>query len=596
VQGLKGIDKMSGFFGYVGTQPCKDILIKGISSLKKRGADATGMVFKNQNTFDLISVNGNASELKQASSKTKCDFTTGIAQSSKFTRIKASEEAANPVYNNLFAVAMDGSFENFNELKRWSNNPFEIVSDEDLMLALLCVANKSDKIELIKTLDSMLLGDISYAFIANDENAIYCKSLGKPLFIGIGSDGFYVSSELISLVNTAEKYIFINEGESAKLTKDRVIIFDTKGKKIKKTATAVPEQSCFENDYAIKDEIFYCPLTVKETYKQFIKKSKINLDYLKLNRHAVDKISQIIITGAGCSYNVASISAYNFSMMCDIPTYAYPSGELRYSGCIINKNTLLIAVSHRGESDDTIACVKRFKNFGAKVIAVTSNELSYLARLSDEIVNPNCDFESNDVSLRCFISTYLAMSFLSLYIGNKNGVVTELYLNVTIKMAELLSGKVSSAIKPSPLFEKVAYAIADSDNVFVTGLGADYSLSLEGADKLRSIAKVNASSFCTSELVEKCHSILNGSLVLALLTNKDLLQQSLYNLRRAKSLGANVIIITTQNIEEEVSDFENIISFNDSIPLFNVLPCIAGIYKIAIITDEIKNKPDIEIA
>lgn len=587
---------MSGIFGYIGTEECKDILIKGISLLEKRGSETTGIVLKSKNDLLAIKTKGNANDLKQISGTVKNNSTAGIAQCDRAMRCKAAQITAKPACNNLFAAAMDGAIENFDELKRWTNNPFPIATDEDLLLAVLCVANSPDKLDIIKKTDSLIKGGPSYAFIGNDDNAIYCKAGSRPLIIGLGKEGFYLSSELNAIISYAEKYICLDDGECAKITKDKAVIYDSKYKKIKKPLLAVPEDLYFENDYSIKDEIFYCPLAVKETYKQFVQKSKINFDYLKLNHRSIDKIKRIIITGCGCSYNTAQISAYNFSMLTDIPASAFPSGELRYSGCVIDKGTLLIAISHRGESEDTAACVKRFKAAGAKAIAVTSGKTSYLSRICDSVINPNCDFETNEVSLRSFISSYLAMCFLALHIGSKCAIVNDLYLSVTIKMAEMLPGKLSSAIKPTPAFDAAASMLSQAENVFVTGLGADWALSLEGADKLRAIAKINASALCVSELVLKCPPLLDDSLVLALITNKELLQKALYSLRRAKSLGAKIIIITTENIEEEIKDFDKIISFNDSIPLFNPLTCIAGLYKIAIIADEIKNRSDIEIA
>lgn len=587
---------MSGIFAYIGSQPCKSILTNGISQLQKRGCDTNGILLKNKDDFTSTKVKGGIDQLSQSLQSLKNDSTIGLAQCDKAIRCKPSDLTAKPVCNNLFGVVMDGYIENFSELKRWSTNPFPIHTDEDLLLALLCVINKKDKLEAVKALDTMIVGDLSYAFIPVDENAIYCKSNGKPIVIGISDKGFYISSELKAIINSAEKYIILDDDDCAKISVDKLLIYDNKYKKIKKSPIQMPEQSYFENDYSIKDEIFYCPLAVKEACKQFIKKSKLDLDYLKMTRHSADKISRIIITGSSTSYNTAKLCEYNFSMLCDIPTTAYTSQELRYSGCIIDKNTLLIAISHTGEGEETIACAKRFKANGAKVFAVTGNRLSYLAHISDEVIDTGCDFESREVSLRCFISTYLAVTFLSLYIGYKNSVVTELYLNVAIKMAEMLSGKVSSAIKPSPSLEMLASSLTNSENVFISGLGADYPLSLEGADKLRLIAKINATAYPLGELISKCSSLLDNSLVVAPITNKELMQKSLYTLRRAKSMGANVIIITTQSIEEEITDFDKVISFNDSIPIFNILPCTATMYKVAITAEEIKSTPDINIA
>lgn len=593
---LKGIKNMSGIFAYIGNKPCKEILVNGIAMLDSRGNDSTGIVLKEKDSFNCIKTKGDISKLKQATSTIKSDSTIGLAQCDKAIRTKPTQLTAKPVFNNLFSVVTDGYIDNFSELKHWTNNPFPILTDEDLILAMMCVINKNDKFELIKTIDSMIIGDVSYSFISNDENAIYCKSNGKPIVIGFADKGYVISSELKAINSIASKYIFIDDGECAKVTKDKITILDSKYKRIKKSPSPMPEQSYFNNDYSINDEIYYCPIAVKESCKQFISKSKLDFDYLKLNRHAVDKISRIILVGTSTSYNVAKLCKYNLSMMCDIPTIAYQSNELRYSGCVIDKNSLLIAISHSGESSDTVACAKRFKANGAKTFAVTGNNQSYLAHICDEIIDTGCDYNGSNNSLRAYISSYLALTFLSLYIGYKNSVVTELYLNVTIKMAEMLSGKVSSVVKPSPTFELLANDLIKYSNIFITGLGADYAISLEASDKLRTIAKLNSTAYPLGEIEQKCTPILADSYIIAMITNKELLQKSLIKLRRLKSIGAKITIITTQSIEEEINDFNNIIEFNDSIPIFNTLPCVTAVYKLAVTIDEIKNKPDIDIA
>lgn len=587
---------MGGIFGYIGNDECKDILAAGLECLEKRGGEITGIAMKNADDIFAVKTVGNTQDLKQKLSKIDNPSTVGIAQCDKAVRCKASPLTAKPASNNMFAIAMDGYVDNFDDLKRWSANPFPIATDEDLLLAMLCVLNQNEKIQIISKISSMISSTPSFVFFGNDADVLYCHAGTYPLLIGIGENGFYVSSELNSLTRLCSKYTSLDFGESARITKSKLTVYDGKMRKIKKILLSTPEEIQFENNYPFKDEIFYCPLAVKETYKNFVHNSRLDFDDLKLTRRSVEKIKRIILTGSGSSYNVAKISAYNFEMLTDIPTVAYEAGELRYSGCIIDKNTLMIAISHRGENDNTIACVRRAKSLGAKAICLTSNKSSTLARISDKIINPNCDFDVSDISFRSYISNYLAMSFFTLYMGYKNNVVNELYLNVTIKMAEMLSGKVFSSVKSSIAFESIADILSTCRSVYVTGLGADYALTLEGAQKLQQVSSIEAIAYPVCRLSQIPADMLNDKVVLALITNKEFLQKSLYDLRRIKNLGARVMIITTSNIEEEIKDFESILAFNDSIPLFNPLTCICSIYKIAVLVEEIKSKPHIDEA
>ena len=541
---------------------------------------------KDEEAFNSIKIKGSPSELGEKAKQLESTSTIGLAECSREERCKASSITASPSSNNLFAVAIDGEIENFESLKKWSNEPFPIATEEDLLLACLCIMNKDNKIELISAISKSLAGNPSFAFISKSENAIYCKSGKSQLIIGTSPNGVFLSSELNALLPFCEKYTVLNSGESAVLSQNKLLIFDSKQKRIKKAFISVGEKSYFVNDYLLADEIYYCPLAVKETYNHFVKNQELDFGFLKLSRRYIDRINKIIIVGSNVSKNTAFLCRHLFETLCTITTIAFDSYEFNCSDTPIDKNTILIAISHRGESKSTIECVKKAKEMHAKTIAVTSNKNSALARESDFLINPYCDFESSSISLRSFISSYLSLCFFALYLGERINIVSKLYLGVCIKISEMLSGKISSVIKSNPGIEKAASLLAGAENIYVTGLGADFALSLEASQKIREIAKKNAFSLCLDDLSEYPKELIASSRVIALITNKELSKKAMKSLRRIKSRGAEVIIITSEGIEEDIEDFENIVTFNDSLPVFNPIPCISCVYKIALLADE----------
>lgn len=584
---------MNGIFAYVGNTPCKDTVLSGIEMLKKRGTHTTGCAMLIDDDIHTVKADCFSDSLRDKLSSFPMDCFCALTACADAYRTKPSSITAPPSSNNLFAVAIDGVVENFEYLKRWCQNPFPIATDEDLILALLCVANKQNKIELAQKVNSLVEGNPTFCFFSNDENALYVSCGNGPAVIAVNDNGFLVSSELNAVIPFAKKYFVLNNGEYARLTQDRLAVFDSRLKRVKKSLLSVPENTFVENNPILCDEVYYCPLAVRETYSRLVKDGNLNFDYLRFNKRNADKISQIILLGDSESYNCAKIAEYNFSMLTTIPVQAHHAGEFQYSGVVMDRNTLLIAISDRGESESTIACVQRAKGYGAKAIAFCSNANSALVRVCDYFVNVGCDFNSAAVSLRSYLSNYLALSFFALHLGSKSGVITQLYLSVTLKMAEMLAGKISASVKSSPQLERAAVQINEAQNILVCGIGADCALSLEIAQKLRQIAGVSASAYSVCDIVETTGDLLYKSLIVAVLSNKDLCQKSLYFLRKAKSLGAQIIIFTSSNIEESIEDFENIIAFDDSIPLFNSLSILTGLYKTAVILEEMNNKKDI---
>lgn len=575
---------MSGIFGYIGKGDCRSALLKGVAMLEHRGGDSTGIALKINDELVCIKDIGKASRIEERVGEISVDCSIGIAQVDCASRQRASILTATPACNNLFAIALDGRVDNYDYLKDYSGNPFPICTDADAVLAMLCVENISNKTDLIIKMDAKLKGEPTYAFFASDENAIYCKKGRAPLFVGIAKDGYYISSEIAPLCEVSVRYFSLNDGEFLRLSKERATVFDSKKKRIKRNPLPLPKPSATPKASVLIDEIFYCPLTIKTVYKSFVTGDSLTIPNLKISRHGIDRLARIIITGAGESYSSARLGAYYFGMLCDVPVYCMPSGELANYPFTFDNKTLVIAVSNSGENPATIAVAKRAKSAGARTIALTQCASSYLAQITDTCICTGYDLPND--SIMGFISAYQSLAFLALYFGNRSGVVDELYLSVALKMAESLSGKVSSAVKSVPQLERSADLISDARRIITTGYLGDYALAMEAGDKLRKIAGIDSVAVQLDELEQMLGLSAEYTLIVAFISDDRCLQTTLSYLRRARCLGASVLIYTASAIEEEIRDFDSIVSINDTIPLFNPVPIICSFYKSAIIASE----------
>lgn len=570
---------MSGIFGYIGNQDCRDALINGINALDHRGGEVTGMALKIKEDLICVRNIGKVDKIIDDVNGISVDCKIGLAQTSRCNRAKPSTLTASPAYNNMFCVAMDGGIDNFDFLKSRTGNPFPICTDEDLLLALLCINAGNNYVDLAFSVSNIIEGAPTFAFFCSNDNSIYCKKGLAPLFIGVSKDGYYLSSELGALQGVAIRYLPLEDGEIARISADRVVIYDAKKRRVKRTAVPFIERKALDNDYPIGDEVFYCPLAIKSVVKQFVKDNKLDFPMLKLSRHNIDRIDRIIITGEGSSYYSAMLGAGAFGILTDVPTYAVPSGELAYSTHILNKYTLVISVSNSGESISTIIATKRALLAECKTIVITPNTSSYLAQIGDALIPLNEGVANSSSSPNCFMSSYMALAFLALFIGAKSSVVDELYMSVVLKMAESLSGKVSSSVKSSPMISNAVSLLCSSSRIVTTGYLGDNALALEAGLRLRSIANISSINCPLNELECLLGKDVKDSLLIAFISDDRCMPQVMSHLRRARSLGANVLIYTATNIEDEISGFDNIVSVNDSVPLLNPLPIISSFYK-----------------
>ena len=581
---------MSGIFGYVGKGDCKQRIVQGLKSLSYRGAEMSGAAFRIGDDILSVKVRGGAENLSEKI-VTDADCHTALAQTCDANRTKASNLMAPPSANNLFAVCMDGIISNFDVLKNRCNNPFPILTDEDLFLAMLCIGDERDRLALLKKVISVTDSRPTVAFVAADEEAIYCHAGVMPLVIGIADDGVVLSSDIASLIGIAKKYAVLSTGDFARLTKDKVTVVDSKGKKAKRTLLPCPNEAYAESDYELRDEIYHCPLVAKETYNALTKGDKINFEYIKLSKRYVGSLKRVIITADRDSCCAAGSAAENFKRMTDVPVYFSDCDSVADCDCIVDKNTLIVAVSHRGESVEILSALGYAHSCGARIVLITGNRLSAAARIADDVINTKCDFGREKLSLRSFFAEYISLCFFGLYFGKKCDVVSDLYQNVALKMAEMMPGKIASALKICPQFPTVSKNMASSERLIFTGYGIDYFLAREAAEKFGTAAGFDTVAEKLN-YIEKQYIFdsKKNTLVIAMLTDRDKIQKSLFFLRRLKAIGADILIFTTANGEQEINDFDNLISFNDSVPLFDPLSVVAGCYKMAVAIAEEKSK------
>ena len=575
---------MSTLFAYIGKSSAKEILLSGISNLKYQKKDMSGIVVKEKDCFSEIKAKGAPIELKSKVKHLKSSSAIGLAEISQEIRFKASAIAAPPSSNNLFAVALDGDIENFGTLKKYCSEPFPIISNEDLALAFLCTAKEKSRIEAAAKLAAFLPKETGFAFIPCDEEAIYCKSGISKLVIGTSQNGSFVSSELGAILPFCEKFAILESGEIAKLTKDKILISDCRQKRIKKTFQPVSSAlaSIGFSPYAETNRI---PLAIKETVCRFVETRKINFDYLKLKKKYINKINKIIIVGSDYSKATATAAKSLFETYCSVNCDALECVEFLCSSAPLDKNTLVIIICESGEGKNAIKCANKAEKQSAKTIALTSNKTSSLARECNYLICPNERYFNLDTAIGCFLSDYLALCLFALYLGDRMGIISELYMGVSVKMAEMLFGIVSSATKGSPSLSAAANSLSLAENIYVCSVGNDFSLADEAAQKMRAILKKKVYSLSPFEISELPEGIISASTVFALLTNNESYHSALSAVHRAQSRGASVIILTSETVEEELIGFENIISFNDSLAVFNPLPCIASVYKIALLAN-----------
>lgn len=536
---------MSGIYGYAGNEEHISQIKSALSSLKRRGEKGIGITLKCEDSLYYAS---------EASAKPEHqeDAKTVLA-------IASSYDISKPACNGRYSVVADG--EN---------------GDEERILELISNAT-GDKIDVIEKARAKQDNLPTFAFISSDENALYISKGNAPLYIGYAHGTNYIASELVALFGICEKYTLLDDGDMAKITPSKATIYDSRGRKTKRSIMPLASNIYVENSLKQADEIFYCPNAIRECVSSLTDESKINLGSLKFSRHMLDRADRIIITSEAMLHPVAKAHSYNFELLTDIETLAIPSSELMETIGIITRDTIVICLCDRGEDMSVINATKRAKYNDARVIAITSSPCSYLAMLSDYVINPKCDFPKNCISLKSFGSQYFALALLGVYMSYKRGYMTEIHTSVTVKMAQMLSGKISSAIKPQGELVELARNIRDAKSIIFTGYAVDYALAQELANKTRKIGNKSAFAMRLEDIGD-----MADALVIMLASNECYIDK----ISGYTNDINNMILCTTEGIAEQINFTKSTVGFGDNIPLFNPIIIASGFYKAILLAND----------
>jgi glucosamine--fructose-6-phosphate aminotransferase (isomerizing) len=299
----------------------------------------------------------------------------------------------------------NGVIENFNELKenlQKKGYSFKSETDSEVIANLLQqnYEETSDvKKSILKTV-SQLKGH--YAFVAMFENGeLVAARFHEPLIIGVGKDGYFLSSDVLGFIEQTDIAIYIDNGNCVSLDSTGIKIFDFKGEPVKHDFTKVSKEFADVNkgDFAhfTLKEISEQPNTILEAGKKSKETIEQVADFI---RHA----KSLYITGSGTSYNAALVAKHLMSKYANIKSETILSSELPTLPNSIDPNSILIAISQSGESADVLEAVNIAKKSNAKILSMVNMMTSSLVRESSLVMGMNCGPEKGVAATKSFTS------------------------------------------------------------------------------------------------------------------------------------------------------------------------------------------------
>lgn len=592
---------MCGIVGAVAQRDVAEILINGLHRLEYRGYDSAGLAVVNlQHELQRVRCLGKVKALNEAVEKSPLIGGTGIAHTRWATHGAPSEDNAHPHVSGSFAVVHNGIIENYEELRallKARGYVFTSQTDTEVIAHLVEWEMRSagSLLEAVQNVVKQLTG--AYGMVVMDrmhpEHLVAARS-GSPLVIGLGIGENFLASDQLALLSVTRRFIFLEEGDIAEITRRSVDIYDRDGHKVEREA----HDSNLENDAAEKGkhrhfmqkEIYEQPTALINTMEGRVTHNNVVVDAIGNGaKDILEKVEHIQIVACGTSYNSGMVSRYWFESVAGVSCDVEIASEFRYRKFVVRPNSLLITISQSGETADTLAALRLAKEKGYMAAMTICNVAgSSLVRESDLAFMTRAGVEIGVASTKAFTTQLAALLMLVVAVGKAKQTLSTEKEQEIVKALQALPAEIEKALAFDKHIETLAEDFAEKNHALFLGRGEFYPIAMEASLKLKEISYIHAEAYAAGELKHGPLALIDADMpVIVVAPNNELLEKIKSNIEEVRSRGGQLYVFADKEAGFSEAEGMKIITMptvNDiTAPIYYTVPMQLLAYHIALI-------------
>lgn len=555
---------MCGIVGYIGSKNASPILMEGLERLSYRGYDSAGVaVIGPDGKIGVRKAKGRLENLAGLLKESPVSGTIGIGHTRWATHGEPSDLNAHPHTDvkGGIAVVHNGIIENHAALRRHleqTGAKFVSQTDTEVIAHLLNWLYDGDmKRTLIRAM-GMLEGSYALGILCDNEPGdLYCARNDSPLVVGARDGEGFIASDIPALLSHTRDVIFLQDKEIAVLNRQGISVFDAYGNHCHHPVFHVDWDltSAEKGGYAhyMLKEIHEQPEAARKTAAPRLDVPEEN--WLPIRPEEAKRLKKITIVACGTAYHAGIYGQYAIEKLARIPVEAAIASEYRYRDPIIGEDELFIAVSQSGETADTLAALREAKRRGAHVIALCNVVGSTIAREAGE-ENTLYTYAGPEIavaSTKAYTTQAELLFLIGMALGKMRGHLTAEQAEALAAEVRALPEKMETALKTEPQLQRIASTASQKKHVFFVGRGMDYALSMEAALKLKEVSYIFSEAYAAGELKHGPIALLQeGRLVVATITQPQLIDKTMSNLKEVKARGARILAICRESLREKV--------------------------------------------
>ncbi|HET7021359.1 MAG TPA: glutamine--fructose-6-phosphate transaminase (isomerizing) [Xanthobacteraceae bacterium] len=555
---------MCGIVGILGREPVAALLVDALKRLEYRGYDSAGVATLEAGHLARRRAEGKLRNLEARLAREPLTGTIGIGHTRWATHGRPTEHNAHPHATERLAVVHNGIIENFRELREElekTGATFGSDTDTEVVAHLVTreMKNGRSPAEAVAAALPRLRGAFALAFLfAGEDDLLIGARKGSPLAIGYGDGEMYLGSDAIALAPFTDTISYLEDGDSAVLTRTGVEVRDGKGSKVER-AVLRSSASAFLVDkgnfrHFMAKEIHEQPEVVGHTLAHYIDMAaeRVRLPVeLPFDFRALERVA---ISACGTAYYAGLVAKYWFERFARLPVEIDVASEFRYREVPMKAGGLAIFVSQSGETADTLATLRYAKEHKQHALAVVNVPTSTIARESDVVMPTLAGPEIGVASTKAFTCQLAVLACLAIAAGRARGVLSE---EDEIKLARALIETprlMAEALTLESEIERLARDLAKCRNVLYLGRGTSFPLALEGALKLKEISYIHAEGYAAGELKHGPIALIDENMPVIIIAPHDrVFEKTVSNMQEVAARLGKIILLTDPDGAHDIS-------------------------------------------
>jgi glucosamine--fructose-6-phosphate aminotransferase (isomerizing) len=554
---------MCGIVGYVGNKDALPILLESLKKLEYRGYDSSGVGFLDHNSHLIVRKSkGKIRNLEELIRAEKLPFAhAGISHTRWATHGFPSDKNAHPHVDShhTIAVVHNGIIENYQELKaelKKKGCKFASETDSEVIPQLIASFYKGDLLAAVRQTIAKIKGTFALGIICRHHPGVLIAArVGSPLVVGIGDQENFIASDVPAILDFTRRFIYLKDGQIALMTKDKVELSTFDGKIVKAKIDTVSFNVIAARKegypYFMLKEIHEQPQVLAQMLSLRLKNKKLVMEGLGLSDEVLKRVRRVMVVACGTAYHAGLVGKYIIEGLAKLPVEVDTSSEFRYRDPIIDKHTLVLAVSQSGETADTLAAAREARAKGARVIAICNVVGSSLAREADGILYTYAGQEIGVASTKAYTAQLMMFYLFALKLAQARKSLSAKESEGLISQLLRIPSLCKDILKDLQHIQKVAEANSHFGCFLFLGRHVNYPSAMEGALKLKEISYVPAEGYAAGEMKHGPIALIDEyRAVVCVNPRSHVYEKMSSNIQEIRARRGNVIAIATRGDKE----------------------------------------------